>query len=131
MPLEHRGHGGAPAAGYGHRGLVPADAERVAGVRRTELLAAAARLRDALGLSLFGADLILESAGAGVSSEFESSGSRGIVGQCEVRHSPRRLLVVDVNPFPSYTELPDFSAALRFFLRGEVVKRRHQLKFSH
>jgi len=56
------------------------------------------RIRETLGLSLFGFDVIVSDAAA----------------EC---------FVIDVNYFPSYKELEDFSAVLRAHIRATVAKQ--------
>lgn len=80
--------------------------------------ATAAVIQKALGLSLFGFDVIVPTRGRGAAS-FDPSltgGSGSAAGGID-KEEEEQLLVIDVNFFPSYKEVKDFPLRFRAFLR--------------
>ena len=66
-------------------------------------------LKRAFGLELFGFDIIIASP--------PSDGS-----------DRKEMLVIDVNYFPSYKEVPNFPALLAQYLTNRVLQQRHNFR---
>lgn len=98
--------------------------------------AAAAAIRAEFGLSLFGFDAIIprtslpctSSVANGFSSDMASSSLNGVVHanvtpeNCLAgsASSAAKIVVIDVNYFPSYKEVRDFPTRLKRFLRSKM-----------
>lgn len=75
-------------------------------------------LKKAFGLELFGFDILI------TTTVGNGGSSGGGDGRVEGTVSGRKMLVVDVNYFPSYKEVPDFPALLANYLADRAMECR-------
>ena len=89
-------------------------------------------LKEAFGLEIFGFDVLITSSSSITSTTNWSTSNDSTTDDATKRGSSstssndvkRSMLVVDVNYFPSYKEVPDFPALLAKFLTGRAIQSR-------
>jgi len=86
-------------------------------VTAEEVMPVVQALKQAFGLELFGFDVLITS-----KKEIDPSSDCGTDG--EQQHQHQRMLVVDVNYFPSYKEVANFPAQLAKYLTDRAMESR-------
>jgi inositol-1,3,4-trisphosphate 5/6-kinase / inositol-tetrakisphosphate 1-kinase len=85
-------------------------------------------LKEAFGLELFGFDVLINPSHTEVAKNVETS-QPGIQERTQLCQQPRRMLVIDVNYFPSYKEVTNFPAVLAKYLTDRVLQSRRKSQY--
>jgi inositol-1,3,4-trisphosphate 5/6-kinase/inositol-tetrakisphosphate 1-kinase len=94
-------------------------------VTAEEVMPVVDALKRAFGLELFGFDVLITKSSLSSSDSPDSAGDTNNDGDDHV------LMVVDVNYFPSYKEVPNFPSLLAKYLTDRAVQSRRRDKQQH